>query len=690
MRLHEHRDAGRRERLAAERHRALARAPHQPRDFRRACMRGVPLRVALGQHVVAGGQRPYAEVARAGKRIGRVDKRRAHARARAHRFVIEPVEHERARVRAEHAVARIDDRGRRALVHRERVARGRPRARGEIRVQVRRAEAVDRLLRIADEKERAGGREDRIEDRELQRVRILEFVDERGRIARAQRLAQPRMRVERAIQVREQIVERYDAARALALRELGGRRVEPLLDERQPARALRGLERGDSRLERLRDVEERVARRRAALFRRFLERGLRELERRARQRGHRTRLLEITRPRVERLAHRLRLVRALVQRRLRVGEQRAEHAALVAPDRGRRIEVRARGAFRAVVGRVQAVPAQSRQRLLQPPRELRVERRRPRAVLDEPLGERRIGRRDGLDTRAPEIGGQLEAQRAVVRFHLERERHRRRERRFLQRPLAERVDRVDRRLVECAQRATHALRRRLRIEPALGRERRLEQARDERIAAVVARVERVRELREARANPFVQLGRRRLRERDDENLVRAEILFEQQAHVQRADVPGLAGARGRLDLVHTVERTREHVELARRRAGWRDVTHDALRRCSTSGSNTRCASAPNGSSSDGFAPRHASASDASSASPATRSLIHTPAAFDSLSDTSAHALLGKNASGIRRPARNSAASGASCSSGAATGANSNVSPEPNHSVRRGPPGSIAQ
>ncbi len=101
-------------------------------------------------------------------------------------------------------------------------------------MQVRRAEAVDRLLRIADEKERAGGREDRIEDRELQRVRILEFVDERGRIARAQRLAQPRMRVERAIQVREQIVERYDAARALALRELGGRRGGALVENPHP------------------------------------------------------------------------------------------------------------------------------------------------------------------------------------------------------------------------------------------------------------------------------------------------------------------------------------------------------------------------------------------------------------------------------------------------------------------------
>ena len=43
-----------------------------------------------------------------------------------------------------------------------------------------------------------------------------------------------------------------------------------------------------------------------------------------------------------------------------------------------------------------------------------------------------------------------------------------------------------------------------------------------------------------------------------------------------------------------------------------------------------------------------------------------------------------------RPALNSAASGASSSSGAATGVSSKLSPLPCHTVRRGPSGRAAQ
>ena len=69
------------------------------------------------------------------------------------------------------------------------------------------------------------------------------------------------------------------------------------------------------------------------------------------------------------------------------------------------------------------------------------------------------------------------------------------------------------------------------------------------------------QFREPPANPLVQFRGRRLREGHDKNLIGVQVLFEQQPHVQRADVPRLAGSRRRLDLVDAVERTGEDVEF---------------------------------------------------------------------------------------------------------------------------------
>ena len=58
------------------------------------------------------------------------------------------------------------------------------------------AEAVDRLLRIADEEHRrVAAAVDRLEDRELQRIGVLELVDQRRGILRAQAVGQSGMRV---------------------------------------------------------------------------------------------------------------------------------------------------------------------------------------------------------------------------------------------------------------------------------------------------------------------------------------------------------------------------------------------------------------------------------------------------------------------------------------------------------------
>lgn len=71
----------------------------------------------------------------------------------------------------------------RALVVGERRLAGSLAARREVGVQVGVAKAVDRLLRIADQKERqlVLGGVDPPQDRELQRVGVLELVDQRGR-----------------------------------------------------------------------------------------------------------------------------------------------------------------------------------------------------------------------------------------------------------------------------------------------------------------------------------------------------------------------------------------------------------------------------------------------------------------------------------------------------------------------------
>ncbi|ESS36622.1 hypothetical protein P355_2075 [Burkholderia cenocepacia KC-01] len=330
VRLHEHRDVARRQRRLSQPHSPFTRAAHQPRDLGRAGLCSLRLRIALEQRTFAARQRPHPEIA-GRARIGLVDERRTHTRAGAHRVIVEPVEHERARIRQEEAIARFDDRGCRALVDRERVARARPCARGEIGMQVGRAETVDRLLRIADEKQRAARREDPVEDRELQRIGILELVDQRGRIARAQRLGEPWMRVQRVIQVREQVIERYDATRALALGQLAGRHVEPFGDQREPARALRGLGCGHGRFERVGHVEERMCGCRTAFFGRLRQRGLRELQRGFRQRGRRVALLEMHGPRGERIGNRVGLVRALIQYGLRGAQQRIDRVALGRP-----------------------------------------------------------------------------------------------------------------------------------------------------------------------------------------------------------------------------------------------------------------------------------------------------------------------------------------------------------------------
>ena len=115
--------------------------------------------------------------------------------------VVQPRQHEGARGwRANSAFSAPISVRAGALVVEQRVLGARVPACAQVGVQVGVAEAVDRLLRVADEEQRRAVAEvDALEDRELQRVGVLELVDQRGREALAQRVGEPRARVVAAV-----------------------------------------------------------------------------------------------------------------------------------------------------------------------------------------------------------------------------------------------------------------------------------------------------------------------------------------------------------------------------------------------------------------------------------------------------------------------------------------------------------
>ena len=103
----------------------------------------------------------------------------------------------------------------------------------EIGEDVRTAKAVDGLLRIADEEEQRGigscrRGEDAMEVLILNGVGVLELVDQRGLVARAD-LVRERVaagRLERGVQAGQEIVEGLDLEPLLALRQVELHEVE--------------------------------------------------------------------------------------------------------------------------------------------------------------------------------------------------------------------------------------------------------------------------------------------------------------------------------------------------------------------------------------------------------------------------------------------------------------------------------
>ena len=126
-----------------------------------------------------------------------------------------------------------------AVVDVERV-RGLPaRARGlQVREHVGAAEAVDRLLRIADQEQAApGARVQALEDLVLHRVGVLELVDQRGRVALGHALGErcAARAFERGAQRLQQIVEAVHAEIAVSLHDLAARVVAQTAPQREHA-----------------------------------------------------------------------------------------------------------------------------------------------------------------------------------------------------------------------------------------------------------------------------------------------------------------------------------------------------------------------------------------------------------------------------------------------------------------------
>ncbi len=170
----------------------------------------------------------------------------------------------------------------------------------------------------------------------------------------------------------------------------------------------------------------------------------------------------------------------------------------------------------------------------------------------------------GRDAAAPEVVGGFRHAVGVVAHQLHGQRHLRSEGRVGQGALAEAVDREDGGLVEGGQRRLEALHHLVVLAP-VALAQRVQQSFDELVAAGrrLARllgVQPRQRVDDALADALAQFGRGGVGEGDDEDALHLQPRLQQQAQVQAADVPGLAGAGGRLDLADAGELAVEDVE----------------------------------------------------------------------------------------------------------------------------------
>ena len=465
-------------------------------------------------------------------------------------------------------------------------------ARAHVGEHVGATKRVDRLLGIADEEDRrVRVAVDAPDDLVLERVRVLEFVDQRRAVPSAEgvgeRPAVTRLG-ERALERRYQVVVVLDAPVALSAAELRRREPDRARAQRLHPCVVRGRERRRARPETFARVEDGVRWRHVLHLGPVDDAARREAAEPLRQR--RTRRLRHEPGEVPAaLGDAVDTIRRPLERRAR---QRFDRRAVTCPRVAQLGTARLECTFerRNVHGVVRRVDApirpagvvlhQSGQHLGREPR-----------LLEHVAHERRSC---AVELAPPEIVDDLLRELALVRDELQVEGDAALEGALGEHALAEAVDREDRGLVEAGER------------PIDDRERgrTIGEPREERPQELVGRLprpERVAQRGERLPNAIAELRRRRLRVGDDEDLAHAEPALEHEAEIELGDRERLPGARAGLDRDATGERDRQRIEHRAEEAR----LHGHRTAASRIGPKTRPATASSRSS-IGSIPRNAS------------------------------------------------------------------------------------
>ncbi len=530
---------------------------------------GLRLRhVALAQEVDL--QRPLAGDA--------VDRVRIAAPVRLHRLVADLV----LRIRAEHlARVRVErvqrgDQGLRGTevgIQRHRV--GGAAARGEVGVDVAAAEAVDRLLGVADHHQAAARRAvrvaiDAVEDAVLQRVGVLEFVHQRHRPrleqARRERLA---VRAQRFVHAHDQRVEGELAGHCEPARDVGARPLRPRLPAARPG----GLREFGTDLQHARNQPERDA-----------DVGLGA--------GFR---LEV------RVRFGQRLAVRIGDRRGRIGEPAEQRAERVLQPRvrlariGRRVVFVLRGEGPQGLQRVRRQVRAQGVGVGHAHRHARSERG-AQGLLQFAQAARQVrarsvgGVRLALEQSPPQVVGAVLDQVVASDEFARVERYAALERKVGQDAPTQAVQRADRRQIEFGQRQPQPVqigaRAACRVRgtgPAPAQPVRV----GRRIGILHdAPVGQPLGPQQAFADAFAQFLRGSVGEGGDDDALRRQPLLQQQAQVQHRDRPGLAGARAGLDQAAAAGQQRQCAPACVLRGGAHDRSSAAaasswisVRRC---------------------------------------------------------------------------------------------------------------
>ena len=491
----------------------------------------------------------------------------------------------------------------------------------QIREQIGVAETVNGLFRVADHEYRGilpviNRRENRI----LERVGILKFVDQRGGKTLADRIGQPvHVRIVQGIvQIREHVVERDRAALAFFRFQVFGCLIQKTPHQSIACSLELRLQFTATRIQRIGKIEKRMLGRYELRLGLALNPGRHHHDSTVVMTEHEQAIVrgEQTFIFTERLADTGEFLVRVFQCSIAATflKQRPDSLFFSSPAAGRcrirRLKLREsrRDGLRRHIRRLHIRPAQIGQRFFHALPQQRFQRVRRKAGRLDPArqGRRKIA---AGDICTPEIIDRFAYQLGIVRFGIHRKRLTRRKRRQRQRTLAKTVDRENRRLIERLERQLQQAGKFLTRQAVCHAP--LQQLRDEGIVCIrCIRCQRSQRIGDAVADTLAQFVGRRLCERHHQNLADRQFLFQQQAQVQIADIPCLAGTGGSLDDRTAIQRTVQYVELSCHRHAF-----SPLQRVKSSPKTRRARSGKASSASGSALPRIASRLYKSSLSP---------------------------------------------------------------------------